>query len=161
MWKEFKEFAFKGNVIDLAVGVMIGAAFGAIVTSLVNDIFMPLFGLIFGTQNLDKLFAVLKVPEGMTVEAAKMMDLAAAKEAGVTCLSYGSFIAAIVNFILIALVIFFVVKLIKKATSLRKKEEEPAPEPRVCPYCKSEIADDATRCPHCTSELPLPENAEA
>ena len=155
MWKEFKKFAFKGNVIDLAVGVMIGAAFGAIVTSLVNDICMPLLGLIIGTQNLDKLFAVLKVPEGITVEAARAMSLADAQAAGVTVLSYGNFLSAIVNFLLIALIIFLIVKAINKATSLTKKkqEEAPAKPARVCPYCKQEIADDATRCPHCTSVL--------
>ncbi|MBQ2517384.1 MAG: large conductance mechanosensitive channel protein MscL [Clostridia bacterium] len=155
MWKEFKEFAFKGNVMDMAVGVMIGAAFGAIVTSLVNDIFMPLLGLIVNTKNLDQVFAVLKCPEGMDVAAVKALDLAAAKEAGATVLSYGAFISAVINFILIAVIIFFVVKLIKKVTSLTKKKEEEAPakEPRLCPYCKSEIAEDATRCPHCTSQL--------
>ena len=155
MWKEFKAFAFKGNVIDLAVGVMIGAAFGAIVTSVVNDIFMPLIGLIIGTQNFDQLFAVLKVPEGVTVEAARAMSLADAQAAGVTVLPYGNFISAVVNFFIIAFVIFLVVKAINKATSLKKKpaEEAPAKPARVCPYCKQEIADDATRCPHCTSQL--------
>ena len=155
MWKEFKKFAFKGNVIDLAVGVMIGSAFGAIVTSLVNDIFMPLIGLIIGTQNLDKLFLILKVPEG--VDKAALTTLDAAKEAGATVMTYGAFLSAVLNFILIAIIIFIIVKLINKATELAKKKEEPAPAKpaRVCPYCKQEIADDATRCPHCTSELPI------
>lgn len=156
MWKEFKQFAFKGNVMDLAVGMMIGSAFGAIVTALVNNIIMPLFGLILGTQNFDKLFAVLKVPEGITVEAAKAMDMATAVENGVTVLPYGAFISAIINFLIIAVVLFIIVKLINKATSMVKKpvEEAPAKPARVCPYCKQEIADDATRCPHCTSQLP-------
>ncbi|MBR3460978.1 MAG: large conductance mechanosensitive channel protein MscL [Clostridia bacterium] len=152
MWKEFKEFAFKGNVMDMAVGVMIGAAFGAIVTSLVNHIFMPLLGLIVGNQNLDKLFLVLKAPEGSTAEEIGRMSLEKAQEAGATVLAYGSFISAVINFFLIAIIIFMFVKLIKKATSLVKKPEEKK-EARKCPYCKSEIADDATRCPHCTSEL--------
>lgn len=147
MWKEFKKFAFKGNVMDLAVGVMIGGAFGAIVTSLVNDIFMPLIGRIFGGLDLSQKYLVLSgkelVNETMTVEQAT--------EAGANVLAYGKFIAAIINFFIIALIIFFVVKGINKLT--KKNAEEPKPA-RKCPYCKSEIADDATRCPHCTSELP-------
>ena len=150
MWKEFKKFAFKGNVMDLAVGVMIGAAFGAIVTSLVNDICMPLIGLIFGDRSFDQLFLVLKAPEG-----ADVSTLEKAVESGAAVLKYGSFLNAVINFLIIAIVIFIVVKLINKATSLTKKKEEEAPAKpaRVCPYCKSEIADDATRCPHCTSQL--------
>lgn len=157
MWKEFKKFAFKGNVIDLAVGVIIGGAFGAIVSSLVNDIIMPVIGLIFGTKNLDKLFWILKVPEG--VDKATLTTLDLANEAGATVMTYGAFIAAIVNFILIAIVLFLVIKGINKATELTKKKEEEAPAKpaRICPYCKQEIADDATRCPHCTSELPKEE----
>lgn len=154
MWKEFKKFAFKGNVMDLAVGVMIGAAFGAIVTSLVNDVFMPIFGLIFKTTDLNSKFLILKgkdlVTAGMTAEEATA--------AGANVLSYGKFIGAIINFILIALVIFFIVKGINKLKDLGKKEEvAEEKKPRLCPYCKQEIADDATRCPHCTSELPAVE----
>lgn len=149
MWKEFKQFAFKGNVMDLAVGVMIGAAFQNIVKSLVDDIFMPLFGLILNTSTLNAKYVVLKgsqfVTEGMTA--------AEATAAGASVLTYGAFASAVINFLIIAVIIFFMVKLINKLTSFGRKNEEPAPQPRVCPYCKNVIADDATRCPHCTSIL--------
>lgn len=145
MWKEFKKFAFKGNVMDLAVGVMIGAAFGAIVTSLVNDIFMPIIGLVFKTSALNEKYIVLKSSKAFE----EGMSVAEATEAGANILTYGKFIGAVINFILIALIIFFVVKGINNFST--KKEEKPA---RKCPFCKGEIADDAIRCPHCTSELP-------
>ena len=134
VWKEFKEFAFKGNVIDMAVGVMIGGAFGKIVTSLVNDIFMPLLSVLTGGVS----FADLAIALGEGEEAAKF--------------AYGNFIQTVVDFLLIAVCIFAFVKLI---TKLRKKPEPAAPAepPRVCPFCKMEIAKDATRCPHCTSQL--------
>lgn len=106
MWKEFKEFAFKGNVIDLAVGVMIGGAFGKIVSSLVNDIFMPLIGLIIGNLDIAAMFITF---DGKTYENAE-----AAKEAGAAVLNYGQFIAAVVDFLLIALVIFIFIKLVNK-----------------------------------------------
>ena len=157
MWKEFKKFALKGNVLDLAIGVIIGGAFGAIVSSLVNDIFMPLIGLLFKTNSLNEKFILLKGVEGMDNAAIKAMTAAEATEAGANIMTYGKFISVIINFILIALVLFFVVKGINKLKDLTKKEEEEAPKPRLCPYCKQEIAADATRCPHCTSELPAVE----
>lgn len=146
MWKEFKKFAFKGNVMDLAVGVMIGGAFGAIVTSLVNDIFMPLIGLVFKGSDLNEKYILLKGVDGVDLAGKTATEAA---EAGANILTYGRFIGAIINFILIALIIFFVVKGINKLTA-KGKDEKPA---RKCPFCKGEIADDATRCPHCTSEL--------
>lgn len=155
MFKEFKKFALKGNVVDMAVGVIIGGAFGAIVTSLVNDIFMPLIGLIFNTGDLNEKYILLKgsadYVEGMTASQAI--------EAGASVLGYGKLIGFIINFILIAIILFFVVKGINKAREVARKKEEEAPaEPaRVCPFCKQEIAKDATRCPHCTSELPAEE----
>jgi len=133
MWKEFKEFAFKGNVVDLAVGVMIGAAFGKIVTSLVTDIFTPLLSLITGKINFSTL--AVKFGEGDTA----------------AFLNYGLFIQAVIDFILMALCIFLFVKLI---TKLRKPEPVVAkPAARKCPYCMSEIDPAAIRCPHCTSQL--------
>ena len=151
MWKEFKKFALKGNVLDMAVGVIIGGAFGAIVSSLVNDIFMPLIGLIFKTGDLNEKYILLKSSEAYT----ENMTATQATEAGASILGYGKLIGVIINFIIIAIILFFFIKGINKLMDLAKKEEEePAPK-RVCPYCKSEIADDATRCPHCTSELPL------
>ncbi len=144
--KEFKDFAVKGNVVDLAVAVVIGGAFGKIVTSLVNDIFMPVIGLITGGKNVSGMFAVLgKVPEGVEITS---LDQAA--ELGVATLNYGVFIQTIIDFILIAFCIFLFVKAINKT----KKKEAPAdPTTKKCPFCQSEIDIKATRCPHCTSEL--------
>lgn len=130
---EFKEFALRGNVMDLAIGVIIGAAFQAIINSLVNDVISPLIGLI---ANTDLSYMVATVGD---VE-----------------IRYGAFITAVINFIIMALIIFFLVKGMNALAGMGKKKEEEkpaAPTTKVCPYCKSEIAIDATRCPHCTSEL--------
>ncbi|MBQ3108582.1 MAG: large conductance mechanosensitive channel protein MscL, partial [Clostridia bacterium] len=146
MWKDFKAFAFKGNVVDMAVGVMIGGAFGKIVTSVVNDLFMPVISLITGNIDFNNLFVAMDGNTYATVDAAT--------EAGVAVFKYGTFISTVVDFLLMAICVFAFVKLISKMH--KKKEEAPAPEPapvRHCPFCKMEIADDATRCPHCTSEL--------
>ena len=153
-FQEFKEFALKGRVVDMAVGVVIGGAFGAIVTSLINDIIMPLLGLLIKVDFSQWFIPLGEVPEGTAMTADALA------EAGVSVFHYGKFISAIVYFILIALCIFIVVRSLRKAeekaAELKKKEEAPAEEkkPRLCPFCKMEIADDATRCPHCTSELP-------
>lgn len=134
--EEFKEFALKGNVMDLAIGIIIGGAFTAIVTSLVNDIFMPLISLLTGGFD----FTALCITLGTGEHAAT--------------LNYGMFIAAVINFLLVALLIFFLIKGINKLKSLKKTEEVPeTPTTKKCPYCKEEIAIDAKRCPHCTSEL--------
>lgn len=129
MWSEFKKFAFKGNVMDMAVGVMIGAAFNGIVSSIVNDVFMPLFGLIFDTTDLGTKFIVLKGVEGVDLAGMTAADAAAA---GATVLSYGKFLASIINFFIIALVIFFMVKLINKLKELgknpRKRSLQKSPE---------------------------------
>lgn len=133
---EFKEFISRGNVIDMAVGMIIGAAFTAIIKSLVDDIFNPLLGLVLGKVNLTEL----KVQLGNT-EAY---------------LTYGNFLNAIITFLLTAFALFFVIKLINGIRNIgkKKKEEAPAaPTTKTCPFCKSEIAIDATRCPHCTSEV--------
>ena len=132
--KEFKEFISRGNVMDMAVGVIIGGAFTAIVTSLVNDIIMPLLSLITGGLDFTSLCIVLK--EG---------------EDGAT-LNYGSFISAIINFILIALVIFCIIKSINKV-SKKKEETKEEPTTKECPYCHETISIKATKCPHCISEL--------
>ena len=132
IFKEFKEFVMRGNVMDLAVGVIIGGAFGAIVTSLTDDIISPILG-IFGGMDFSDL--------SVEVNGAHIM--------------YGKFITAIINFLIMALIIFLMVKGINKIMSLgKKKEEEPAPTTKVCPFCCTEIDIKATRCPHCTSELP-------
>lgn len=148
-FKEFKEFAMKGNVLDLAVAVVIGGAFGKIVTSLVNDIFMPVIGLITGGKNVSGMFAVLgKLPEGVT----EVTSLEQAAELGVATLNYGQFIQTIIDFILVALCIFIFIKAFNKMK--KKPEEKPAePTTKKCPFCQSEIDIKATRCPHCTSEL--------
>lgn len=140
---DFKKFATKGDVLQLAVGVMIGGAFGKIVTSLVNDIFMPIIGIITGGFNFSGAFVPL---DGQVYSSIEL-----AKEAGSGVLAYGSFIQSIIDFILMALCIFLFVRLIEK--SVPKKKEAPAKEARKCPFCMQEIADEATRCPHCTSML--------
>lgn len=145
-FEEFKAFAMRGNVIDMAIGVVIGGAFGKITTSLVNDIFMPLLGIVTGGINFGGLFYALDGNSYASIEAAK--------EAGVGTLNYGVFIQCVLDFLLIALCMFIVVRMMNK---MHKKPEEPAPapvkEPRLCPFCKTEIHDEATRCPHCTSVL--------
>lgn len=149
--KDFKAFALKGNVVDMAVGVVVGGAFGKIVTSLVNDLVMPALSLLTGGANVSAQFALLgKAPEGVDVSTIEKC-----KEAGIATLNYGNFIQTVIDFVLIALSIFICIRLITKLH--KKKEEEPAapaPEPRKCPFCMQVIDDKATRCPHCTSELP-------
>ena len=131
--QEFKEFAFKGNVIDMAVGVVIGAAFTGIVTSVVNDLFTPLIAKLTGSVD----FTALAIPLGEGAEAPTI--------------ALGSFIQAVINFFLIAICVFAFVKFVNKMRKPKPVVE--VKPPRVCPFCKSEIADDATRCPHCTSQL--------
>ena len=148
---EFKKFIMRGNVIDLAVGVIIGAAFQAIVNSLVNDIVMPVISLATnGVDFANKFIPLSELPEGVTT-------LAQAQEAGIAVIAYGNFINAILNFVIMAFVIFCLVKAInkisEKATKKEAEEAPAAPTTKACPYCKSEIAIDATRCPNCTSEL--------
>lgn len=137
-FEEFKKFISRGNVMDMAVGVIIGGAFTAIVNSLVNDIFMPVLSLITGGFDI----AGMSVSFGVGDNAAT--------------LNYGAFLSAVINFLLIALVIFCIIKAMNTAKDkmLKKQEEEaPAPTTKKCPYCMSEIDIQATRCPHCTSEL--------
>lgn len=156
--KEFKEFALRGNVIDLAVGVIIGGAFQTIVKSLVDDLIMPFVGLVTGGVNFTDQFVILKLPEVLPegVTAADLITLTAAKDAGATVFAYGSFVTAVLNFIIMAVVIFLFIKLINNLHKIGKKPTEAqaeAPTTKVCPFCKSEIAIEATRCAHCTSEL--------
>jgi large conductance mechanosensitive channel len=145
MLKEFKEFALKGNMVDLAIGVIIGTAFGGVVTSLVKDIIMPPIGALLGGADFSNLFWVIK--EGTT--AGPYNTVAAAAEAGAATLNYGAFINVIIAFVIVALVIFMLVKAMNK---MRKVEEE-AVTTKECPFCKSEIALAATKCPACTSEV--------
>lgn len=143
---EFKKFIMRGNVIDLAVGVIIGGAFQAIVKSLVDDIVMPVISLLTKGVNFNDWFIALDGNEYATLELAK--------EAGAATLNFGTFISAVLNFLIMAFVIFLFVKGINKISEKTKKPEAPAaPTTKSCPYCKSEIAIEATRCPHCTSEI--------
>ncbi len=138
---DFKSFVLRGNILDLAVGVMIGGAFGSIVASLVNDILMPVIGLITGGVNLTGLFLALDFQAYPTLEAAKA--------AGVGTLNYGAFLQAVINFLIMAFCVFLIIRLMAK---LMPKKEGPK-KARQCPFCKRDVDDEATRCPHCTSEI--------
>ena len=142
---EFKEFIMRGNVMDLAVAVIIGGAFGAIVTGLVDNIIKPLINSIGGTEVGGSVVLPWVDTTGMDEEALAAVSI-----------NYGAFISAIINFLIIALIIFLLVKAINKAMTIGKKEEEPVeeePTTKTCPYCKSEIDIEATKCPHCTSDV--------
>lgn len=141
MWKEFKEFAVKGNALDLAVGVIIGAAFGKIVTSLVEDLIMPPLGFLVGKIDYSNLFVSL---DGKTYATLK-----AAKDAGAPIVAYGAFFNNVLNFLIVAFAVFLIVRQINR---FRRGEDE-KPKARECPFCKQSIALEATRCPHCTSQL--------
>ena len=147
MLKEFREFAVKGNALDMAVGLIIGAAFGAIVTSLVNDVIMPPIGAILGGMDFKDLFVVLK--EGTT--PAPYASLALAKEAGAVTLNYGAFVNAVVNFLIVSFSIFMMVRSINKFR--KPAPAAPAPAVKKCPFCLTEVPEAAKRCPACTSNL--------
>jgi len=142
MLKEFKDFIMRGNVLDLAVAVIIGAAFGAIVVSFVKDILMPPIGLLLGNVDFSNLFLSLK--------GESYPSLAVAQAAGAPTLNYGLFINTIINFLIVAFAIFMVVRV---ANRMKKPEVPAAPATKDCPYCKTLIHIEATRCPNCTSEL--------
>lgn len=144
MLKEFKEFAMRGNVLDMAVGIIIGAAFGTIVTSFVNDILMPPIGLLLGRVDFSNLF--------ITLRGEPFATLAQAKAAGATTLNCGVFLNTLVNFLIVAFAVFL---LIRQVNRLRRQAEPAptAPTTKECPFCFSSIPIKATRCPHCTSEL--------
>jgi len=142
MLKEFKEFAMRGNVLDMAVGIVIGAAFGKIVTSFVGDILMPPLGLLLGRVDFSNLF--------ITLAGQSYPSLAAAKAAGAPTINYGVFLNTVLDFLIVAFAIFL---LIRQVNRFQKPAPAAAPTTRDCPYCVSTIAITATRCPHCTSEL--------
>ena len=153
MVQDFKKFALKGNVIDMAIGVIIGGAFGKIVSSLVNDIVMPVLTLVTGSIKFENLFIALDGNEYVNIEAAQA--------AGAATLNYGMFMTAVIDFVIIAVSIFIAFRQINKVQATvhkkidGKKEAPPAPPPTVkdCPFCKTSIHIDASRCPNCTSEL--------
>lgn len=143
MLKEFKEFALKGNMIDLAIGIIIGGAFTSIVNSLVADIIMPVVSIFTGKLDFSNLFIPL--------DGGEYLTLVQAQEAGASTLNYGNFITGVMNFLIMAFVVFIIVRSLNK---LRRKEEPVAPVTvKNCPYCYTDIHIDATRCPNCTSEL--------
>lgn len=145
-FKEFKDFISRGNVIDLAVGVIIGGAFSGIVTSLVENIVTPIISLVTGKVSFNDLFIAL--------DGVQYKTLAAAEAAGAATIKYGLFIQGVIDFLLTAFVIFLLVRGINKIRTLGKKEKTPAePTTKKCPYCKTEIDIEATRCPNCTSEV--------
>lgn len=141
MLKEFKEFMTRGNVVDLAIGIVIGAGFGRIVTSLVNDLIMPPVGLLLGRVNFADLF--------INLSDRPAQSLAAAKAAGIPTINYGFFLNTVIDFVILAFVIFLVVRQINRF----RRQPESTPTTKECPYCLSTIPLKATRCPHCTSEL--------
>jgi large conductance mechanosensitive channel len=149
MLKEFKEFAMRGNVVDMAVGIIIGAAFGTIVNSVVADIIMPPIGLLLGNIDFSNLFVVLK--QG-TKAAGPYESLATAKAAGAVTINYGFFINTVISFLVVAFAVFL---LIRGINQMKRQEAVPPPVPTTkdCPYCLSAIPIKATRCGHCTSEL--------
>jgi large conductance mechanosensitive channel len=144
MWSEFRTFIVRGNVMDLAVGVIIGAAFGKIVTTLVEGVLMPPLGLLLGRVDFSSLFVVLDRSKGVPV------SLAQAKELGVPVVTYGQLINDMIGFVIVALAVFL---LIKQVNRLKESGETPASPGRQCPYCVSTISPAATRCPNCTSQL--------
>jgi large conductance mechanosensitive channel len=149
MLKDFKEFVMRGNVVDMAVGIIVGAAFGTIVNSLVSDIIMPPIGMILGNVDFSSLFIVLK--EGKVL--GPYMSLKAAKDAGAITVNYGVFINTVISFLIVAFSVFI---LVKNVNRLKRQQEAPpaaAPVTKECPYCYSVIPVKATRCAHCTSEL--------
>ena len=149
MLKEFKEFVMRGNVVDMAVGIIIGAAFGTIINSLVSDVIMPPIGLLFGNIDFSNLFIVLR--QGAK-EAGPYGSLAAAKAAGAVSINYGFFINTVISFVIVAFAVFLLIRGVNKMK--RQAETPPAvPTTKECPYCLSTIPIKATRCGHCTSEL--------
>jgi large conductance mechanosensitive channel len=142
MFKEFKEFAMKGNVLDMAVGIIIGAAFGKIITSFVSDILMPPLGLLLGKMDFSNLF--------INLSGQDYASIAAAKEAGAATLNYGIFINTVIDFLIVAFAIFL---LIRQVNKLKRQPPAAPPNTKDCPFCASAIPIPANRCPHCTSQL--------
>ena len=141
MLKEFREFTTRGNLLDMAIGIVMGAAFGRIITSLVNDVIMPPIGLALGGLDFANLFIVLK--------GGPYPSIAAAKAAGAPTLNYGVFINTIIDFVIVAFVIFLLIRQVNRM----RRAAEAAPTTKPCPYCLSEIPLGAVRCPHCTSDV--------
>ncbi|CAN5360209.1 large conductance mechanosensitive channel protein MscL [soil metagenome] len=148
MLKEFKEFAMRGNVVDLAVGLIIGAAFGKIVSSLVGDVLMPPIGKLMGNVNFGDLFISLE-----PAKTAGITSLAKARETGAAIIAYGTFLNSIIDFVIVAFCVFLLVKAMNRMNKLKKAPESGPATSKDCPFCISTIPFKATRCAHCTSEL--------
>jgi large conductance mechanosensitive channel len=149
MLKDFREFAVRGSVVDMAVGIIIGAAFGVIVQSLVNDVIMPPVGLALGNVDFANLYILLR--EG--TEPAPYLTVEAAREAGAITINYGLFINAVISFLIVAFAVFILIRYINKLKRPTETPEPVAPSMKKCEYCVSDIPTEARRCPHCTSEL--------
>lgn len=149
MWNEFKEFAIRGNVIDMAVGIIIGAAFTSVVQSLVDDILLPVLGIL--TSDIDFSDAYLILREGTPPGPYPSLD--ATREAGAVVVTYGMFINAVISFLLVAVAVFFLVRYINRLKRPGATPEPAAPAVKKCPYCFTDISAEATRCPNCTSQL--------
>ncbi|MBN1188405.1 MAG: large conductance mechanosensitive channel protein MscL [Dehalococcoidales bacterium] len=150
MWKDFKTFIMRGNVVDMAVGIIIGIAFGAIVNSAVKDIIMPPIGMALGNVDFSNLFVVLK----SGIVPGPYLTLADAQAAGAVTINYGLFVITIVNFLIVAAVVFFlIIRPIARMQAKKKAAEAPAPTTKECPFCFTSIPVKATRCPNCTSPL--------
>jgi len=146
MLKEFKEFALKGSLLDLAIGFILGGAFGKIVSSFVNDIIMPPIGLLLGKVPFKDLF--------VSLNGEKYATLALAQEAGAPTLNYGNFISLLIDFVIVAFVLFLIIRQVNRLRKLTEKPAAPAaPVTKECPYCQTTISIKATRCPNCTSQL--------
>lgn len=154
MFAEFKEFAIKGNVVDMAVGIILGAAFSGLVDSLVKDVLMPPLGALTGDLDFAEQFVVLRTG----ASPGPYASLSAAREAGATVMAYGAFINSVVSFLMIALALFFVVRWMNR---LRRPDTPAAPTTQACPRCRSSIDATATRCAFCTSDLPASDAAAA
>jgi large conductance mechanosensitive channel len=149
MLKEFQEFAVRGNVVDMAVGIIIGAAFGTIVQSLVNDILMPPIGVLMGDVDFADLFVVIR----QGADPAPYLTLAAAREAGAAVIAYGQFINTVISFLIVAFAVFILIRYINRLRRPKATPEPVSPSMKKCIYCISDIPTQATRCPSCTSEL--------
>lgn len=150
--QQFREFAVKGNVVDMAVGIMIGAAFTTVVKTLVDEVLMPPIGMITGKVDFSDKYALLRAGD----PAGPYDTLEKAKAAGAVVIGYGRLINAIVSFVIVALVLFFIVRWVTKLRTLNHREEPKAPTTKDCPFCKSSIHLEASRCPQCTSNLTTP-----
>lgn len=152
----FKGFVKRGNVIDLAVAVVVGAAFSGITKSLVDDIINPLLGLLIGKVDFSNMFVVIRES---AATPGPYKTVAEAQAAGAVTINYGSFINVCINFVIVAFAMFMVIRSVQRLNTAGEPESTPAkPDPRRCPYCRTEVADAATRCPACTSELELEES---